>query len=94
LFAKALKNTLVRVLVVVLALTAIISVISLRMQHNDLKEKAKELEGKVEMLQDEVDREKAELEHPFDEEYVSRIAKEKLGLRYPQEIVIYGNSGN
>jgi cell division protein FtsL len=91
---KALRNTLLRILVVVLALTAVISVISLRMQHNDLKEKAKELEDQVELLQDEVDREKAELEHPFDEEYVAKIAKEKLGLRYPQEIVIYGNSGN
>ena len=91
---KALRNTLLRILVVVLALTAVISVISLRMQHNDLKEKAKELEDQVELLQDEVDREKAELEHPCDEEDVAKIAKEKLGLRYPQEIVIYGNSGN
>ena len=36
----------------------------------------------------------AEIDRPFDDEYVAEIAREKLGLRYPQEIVFYSTDDN
>jgi len=31
----------------------------------------------------------ADIEKPFDEEYISEVAHDKLGMRYPQEVVFY-----
>lgn len=86
------KSTLIRIAIFLVAVVCIVSIVTIRFQGNDLLEKYRQLEEKKENLQNKVDLINAELEKPFDEEYVARIAKEKLGLRYPQEIVFYGDN--
>ncbi len=89
--AKFIKSTLGRVALIAVVLVLIIGAVSFRMKQNELAEKAAVLEEQKNTLQNHVDEMKTDLESPFDEEYVAKIAKDKLGLRYPQEIVYYGN---
>ena len=89
--AKFIKSTLGRVALIAVVLVLVIGAVSFRMKQNELAEKAAVLEEQKNTLQNHVDEMKTDLESPFDEEYVAKIAKDKLGLRYPQEIVYYGN---
>lgn len=71
-----------------------ISLIVLQLEKNDLKEDAAELQTQINELQEYADELQAALDEPFDQEYIEEIAKSKLGLRYPQEVIFYSNATN
>ena len=63
--------------------------VTLRLENNALTAKADELRGEIELLEENINELKADLERPFDAEYIAEVAEEKLGLRYPQEVIFY-----
>lgn len=71
-----------------------ISLVILQLEKNDLKNEAAELTKQITELEDYVNELQATLDEPFDEEYIEGIAKSKLGLRYPQEVIFYSNGSS
>lgn len=84
-----LKNTFIRIAMLALALFFGILFVTLRLENNDLVDKADKLRGEVEILQENINELRADLNRPFDAEYIAEVAEEKLGLRFPQEVVFY-----
>ena len=69
--------------------------ISFRLQNNELNVKADALQEKIDSLSEHITELEADLDAPFDDEYVEKVAHDKLGMRYPQEIIYYsGESDN
>ena len=89
-----LRNMFVRVLLIVLLVFFLVTFVALRLKENDLIEKEARLEAEIARRNEAIDELQAQIDRPFDEEYVAQIAHEKLGLRYPQEIVFYTGDGN
>ena len=88
---KKRVNIFVLVLVVVLIIFFCVTVFVLSVKLNDLNKSRDSLEKQLEELQASYERIKEELEEPFDEEYIVRIAREKLGYRLPGEILFYND---
>ena len=55
---------------------------------------AAELRQEIEQISEHINELQAELDRPFDSDYVAEVAHEKLGLRFPQEIVFYSGEDN
>ena len=84
-----LKNTFIRMTMFALILFCGILFVTLRLENNALAAKAEDLREEAEVLKEDINELKADLERPFDAEYIAEVAQEKLGLRYPQEVVFY-----
>ncbi|MBE6540982.1 MAG: hypothetical protein E7672_00825 [Ruminococcaceae bacterium] len=89
-----LKNTLVRMSLVVMIVLFAVVFITLRLQSNDLRAKADELQARIDDMNEYINELNADLDRPFDDEYVAEIAQDKLGLRFPQEVIFYSGDGN
>ncbi len=61
------------------------------MQSNEAREKSQEKSEYIEDLKDEIQRLEYMLDAPLDDEFKIRIAREKLGMCFPDEIIFYGN---
>lgn len=88
---KTRSNTIIRwVIVGILLLSAIVSAINI-MQYNQKMNEAKKLEAEKEILEEKIEEMRYRLDSPLDDDYIARIAREKLGLCYPDEIIFYGD---
>lgn len=87
----AWNNIFVRLAVLVLLVTMLVMAARLLMEYNELRERADQLRLQVESSTHEIEALQAQLDAPFDEDYVIRIAKEKLNLSLPQEIIFYND---
>ena len=76
-----------------LVLSAIVTAVNI-MQYNQKLAEAEKLEGERDRLEAQVEEMRYRLDSPLDDDYVARIAREKLGLCYPDEIIFYGDVGN
>jgi len=68
--------------------------ISFRLQNNDLNVKADELQEKIDNLSEHISELEADIDAPFDDKYVEKVAHDKLGMRYPQEIIYYSGEND
>ncbi|MBR4205307.1 MAG: septum formation initiator family protein [Clostridia bacterium] len=87
-------NLFVRLLGIVILLFLLVTFVTLQLKENDLLAEQHRLEVEIEQMNEYINELEAEIGRPFDEEYVAEIAHEKLGLRYPQEIVFYSSDDN
>lgn len=77
-------------LVVLVGLT--VTILATRiMEYNRLKAEASQLQLQIAEKQESVDRLQYLVDAPVDREYIIRVAREKLGLNFPDEIVYYNN---
>lgn len=83
------SNIFFKIAVLLFAILCIVTVIRLQLRNNDLKSDAAALQTKIEEEERKVGELKNKLDAPFDEEYIIELAKEKLHLRLPEEIVFY-----
>ena len=88
------RNMFVRVCMLVLRAAFVVMFVSLHLKQNDLLSKAERLDAEISQMNETINELQAEIDRPFDDEYVAEIAREKLGLRYPQEIVFYSTDDN
>lgn len=86
------KNIFVRIVALIFTILCIAGLVILRLDNNEKKTKADALRLEVEEMQTYVDGLRADLDRPFDDDYVSEIARNELGLRYPQEIIYYSDA--
>ena len=92
---KALfKNTVVRMSMLVKRALFRVTYVSLRLRSNDLETKAENHRAKIDDMDEYISELQADLDSMFYFEYVAEIAHNKLGLRYPQEIIYYSGSGD
>lgn len=88
---RAWNNIFVRLTVLVMLITMLVLSARLLMEYNELRERADQLRLQVEHSNHEIEALRVQLDAPFDENYVIRIAKEKLNLSLPQEIIFYND---
>lgn len=83
------RSMLWRVALAVVVVVAMIISVSSFMRNNQLEAEKAELQAKLNDYNQKI----AELQHllnqPMNEEYIVRIAKERLGLYFPDEIIYY-----
>lgn len=81
----------VKLAILVVICFCAVNIIRLRTEYNDLKDTQIQLEDQKENYLDEIDRLKNELERPMDDDYVMRIARDKLNYYLPDEIIFYND---
>lgn len=82
-------NFFVIMLFVFLIVGSVATIVGLQGRLNDLRDDYAELEKLVTDYRDEVDELKHELESEIDDEYVAKIARERLGYHMPGEKIFY-----
>ena len=87
------KNTIVRMAAFLISVLFIIIIVSMRLDTNDKQERIAELNLQITEMQDYINQLNADLQRPFDDEYIEDVATEKLGMRYPQEVIFYSGDG-
>lgn len=84
-------NIFVRIAVIIVIVVCLITILKLQIQFNRLNEEKKVLTAQVNEYREDIEELKAEIERPFDDEYVIRVAREKLGYHLPDEIIYYND---
>lgn len=82
-------NIFVRLLWVGFVALALFTIVSSQFRINELDDELISLEKDVVAVQDEVDELEYELDKPIDDEYITRIAREKFGYHLPGDTIFY-----
>ena len=93
-YVEANKNRMSMAIGVFLALLLIFAIVYFLwslMQYNEEMEKKAEKEEYIAELKDDIQRLQYMVDAPLDDEFKIRIAREKLGMCFPDEIIFYGN---
>ena len=83
-------NMIVRIFLGFLLVFAIVYFLWSLMQYNDAMKTKEEKQAYVDGLKDEIQRLEYMVDAPLDDEFKIRIAREKLGMCFPDEIIFYG----
>ena len=88
--AKSKVQTIVGAFLVFLLVFALVYFLWSLMQYNDAMKTKEEKQAYVDGLKDEIQRLEYMVDAPLDDEFKIRIAREKLGMCFPDEIIFYG----
>lgn len=67
------------------------TIINMQFEHNRLRESEDVLKTQIAVMNNRIEELSAQLDRPFDDEYVKIIAREKLSYRMPEEIIFYND---
>lgn len=84
-------NTFFKLAAVVLALVCTVIVVKLNIEYNELNERKALIEKQVALESEKVGELRNRLETPFEKDFVSALAKEKLNLVMPDEVIFYND---
>ena len=84
-------NLFVKFAMVVIIIVCVFTIIKLQIQFNELNTQRKQLIAQVEEYNDLIEQKTEQLDEPFDEEYVIRVARSKLGYHLPDEVIYYND---
>ena len=84
-------NVFVKLAVVVLALVCAVVVVKNKIEINELAARQAELEAKVAAAGEAVGELQNRLDTPFDKDFIAALAKEKLNLVMPDEVIFYND---
>ena len=87
-------NIFLVLIMVILMVTVMYMLVTTRVELNSLLEEKAELEQTIEDYSDRVDELEYQLEKEIDDEYIIKIARERLGLHLPGEKIFYYSKGN
>ena len=76
-------------LIFAMMIIGIVSVVRLQLDYNSLKIRRDALAEEIQATTERIEMLETTLDAPFDDEYVEKVAEEKLGMCYPQEIIYY-----
>ena len=79
----------IRVFLVLLLIFSVVYFLWSLMQYNEAMEKKAEKQEYVAQLRDDIQRLEYMVDAPLDDEFKIRIAREKLGMCFPDEIIFY-----
>ncbi len=88
---KSKMNIVIRVFLVLLLVFALVYFLWSLMQYNEAMEKKEEREAYIAELRDDIQQLGYMVDAPLDDEFKIRIAREKLGMCFPDEIIFYGD---
>lgn len=88
---RASKNLFLKIAVLIFSVFCFITLLSLKLKNNSLQDTADNLNRQVLEYTEYINELQATLDAPMDEDYVAEIARDKLGLRHPQEVVFYSD---
>ena len=86
---KSSMKVLFRCGLIAIVVVSLCTFVSGVMIYNANQEKIKELEDQIEDKQEQVDELKYLIDSPIDFDYIVRIAREKLGLHFPDETIFH-----
>ena len=87
-------NIFLVLIMIILIVTVMYMLVTTRVELNNLLEEKAELEQTIEDYSDKVDELEYQLEKEIDDEYIIKIARERLGLHLPNEKIFYYSKGN
>ena len=87
---KSKTFTIIGTFLVFLLIFAFVYFLWSLMQYNEAMEKKVEKQEYVDKLKDDIQRLEYLVDAPLDDEFKIRIAREKLGMCFPDEIIFYG----
>lgn len=88
---NARLNFFIKLTILVVICFCAVNIIRLRTEYNSLVEAQNKLVQQKEAYEEEIERLKSELDRPMDDEYVMRIAREKLNYYLPDEVIFYND---
>ena len=68
-----------------------VTIIQMQFEFNNLKEDKAKVEQQIKLYELKIDELQSRLDEEIDEEYIMRIAREKLNYRLPEEIIFYND---
>lgn len=86
---KTAVSLLIQGFLILLFVFAVIFFLWSLMNYNEIMEEAKKQDAKIEKLTDDIERLEYLVDAPLDEDYKIRIAREKLGMCFPNEIIFH-----
>jgi len=86
---KNIFVSIMKAFVVLLFVFAVVFFMWSIMRYNKIMEEKAEKEAYIEKLRDEIDELEYLVEMPIDDTYKIRIARDKLGMCFPDEIIYY-----
>ena len=84
-------NLFVKIAMTVIIVVSVFTIVKLQMQFNELNSQRKQLTAQVKAYSDILEQKQEQLEEPFDDDYVVRVARAKLGYHLPDEIIYYND---
>lgn len=72
-------------------IVGVVSIVKLQLEYNSLQVRRDALLAEIQNTGERMEMLQSSLDMPFDDEYIIKIAREKLNLRLPEEIVYYNN---
>lgn len=86
------KNSgFLRVIIFAMMIVGVVSIVKLQLEYNSLQVRRDALLAEIQNTGERIEMLQSSLDMPFDDEYIIKIAREKLNLRLPEEIVYYNN---
>ena len=86
---KSTATLLIQGFLVVLFVFSVVFFVWSLMQYNEIMEDKKEDEAYIEQLNDEIEELQYLIDAPLDDAFKIRIAREKLGMCFPDEIIFH-----
>lgn len=87
-------NVFVRAALAVFIVFCVVTIVKIQLEFNQLEEKKAALNEQVADYVFSIDKIQNDLNTPVDDDYIIRVAKEKLNLRLPEEIIFYNDLAN
>ena len=84
-------NIMVKFAFVCVLVILVFAVVNMQMQLSELRESKKQLEDSLQRVTDVIEEATIRLNTPLSDEYIERVAWEKLGYRKPGEIIFYND---
>ena len=88
---RSRASVLIQVFLILLFVFAVVFFLRSLMNYNKVMEEAKQREQKIEKLTDEIEQLEYLIDAPLDEDFKIRIAREKLGMCFPDEIIYFAD---
>ncbi len=88
---KSFMSVLVRSFVALLLVFSVVFFLWSIMKYNKINDQKKENEKYIAELNDEIEELQYLVDMPLDDEYKIRVARERLGMCFPDEVIFYTN---
>ncbi len=89
---KAIRLSLpIKLALLVAFVFLIVTLVSSRMELDELETERKKLELQIDNVNEEIASTQNRLNSPFDDSYITKLAKEKFNYCRPDEIIFYNN---
>ena len=89
---KSRAYVAVRLFLIILFVFSIVFFLWSLMKYNKIMEEKKEDEAYIQRLNDEIEELRYLVDAPLDDAYKIKIAREKLGMCFPDEIIFYSQT--